>query len=697
MLKQLIIFLFFIISASSFSQNASVDVNKSKGQLIKLAKEAERIGDAYLALEYYKHLATRDSTNIKNLMRLAELYWHTRNYAESEKYFQIVSDADAEGYPESLFYLATAQKANGKHEDAMANLKMFKKVARSSKTKDPRLKKLASSEIKGCELAIYLKDSVSETVIASLGSKINNPHIDFCPISITDDRIVYGSLREDEELLYEIGETDTVKLPTRKFYVAEKDEADWEFWGEWDGPFNTEDSDIGNGAFSIDGNRFYFTKCAQNWQYKTICKIYYSEKDGDTWEEPILMNEEINMPNYTSSHPTIGRESKKNQEVIYFVSDREFSKGGLDIWYTQYDPRRKKFKTPKNAGSKVNTIGDETTPYYDFKTQTLYFSTNGRPNLGGLDVYKTKGERNKFIPPTNLGISINSFADDLDFTLKPSAKGGYFVSNRIGGQTLYNATCCDDIYEFIYINFIELVYTGQALDKDSLECVEGGINMSVYIVSEDGEYLSESLDFDDCNYMLNLRPGFDYVLEVSKDGYFDNKIEVSTKNALRSDSIKKDIVIEIIPEKPIVIKKLTYEFNSALLSNDSKNILDTTLVLLLQKKPDIIIEIYAHTDNKGSDEYNMKLSQRRAESVVRYLTEKGFSKRQFKAVGYGETLPLVPNANPDGSDNPENRQINRRTEFKIAGKIDQDLINYDYEEAEPAPEVKKKRKTVNTF
>ena len=171
------------------------------------------------------------------------------------------------------------------------------------------------------------------------------------------------------------------------------------------------------------------------------------------------------------------------------------------------------------------------------------------------------------------------------------------------------------------------------------------------------------------------------MIEVNKDGYFNNTMEVSTMKALKSDSVKRDMEIEKIPEKPMVIKKLVYDFNSAQLSMDSKNILDTTLVLLLKKNPDIIIEVYSHTDNKGSDKYNMTLSQQRAESVVNYLIAKGFNKNRFKAVGYGETMPLVPNENPDKSDNPSNRQINRRTEFKITGKIDPNSIDYDYEES----------------
>jgi OmpA-OmpF porin, OOP family len=690
MLKQLFTFLLVSITLFGVAQEKSIDVeNKKEGRLKRLANEAERTGEIYLALEYYKQVAVLDSTDIGNLEHLAELYRYTRNYKEAEIYYEKVCGKNPTEHPDALFYLATMQKANGKHKVAIETLTKFKKVAKNAENED--LKRLGATELEGCNLAISLKDSTVKSVAANLGKIVNNPHIDFSPIPVTDDRIIFGSLREKDELYYKVEEKDSLKLPTRKFYVAEKNEDNWEFWGEWEGPFNSESYDIGNGTFSLDGKKFYFTKCAPNWQYKVICKIYVSEKSGNNWSEPKVMDEEINMPDHTSSHPTIGRESKNNQEVLYFVSDREGGRGGLDIWYAEYDKRKKGFKIPKNAGAKINSVGTEMTPWYDIKTKTLYYSTNGKANIGGLDVYKSQGETNKWLPSTNMITPINSYADDVDFALKPSAKGGYVVSNRAGGQTLYNATCCDDIYEFLYSNFIELVYYGKILDKLTKECVTGNADLNVYIVGEDNEkYLSESVSLKDCNYLLKLRPGFNYQLEVNKDGYFNNSIEVSTLKALKSDSIKRDVPVEKMPEKPMVIDKITYDFNSAQLSPDSKNILDTTLVILLKKNPDIIIEIYSHTDNKGSDEYNMKLSQQRAESVVNYLTQKGFNRNRFKPVGYGESLPLVPNENPDKSDNPSNRQINRRTEFKIVGKIDPNLLEYNFEEAGKEPKKDKK-------
>ncbi|MGQ0827261.1 MAG: OmpA family protein [Bacteroidota bacterium] len=693
MLRYLLVFLFLVTSIISPAQSSLEIDEKKEGQLKNLAKEAERTGEIYLALEYYKQLITLAPANIKNQFHIAELYRYTRNYTEAEKFYEQVCKTGLEKYPDALFYFATMQKANGKHKEAKENLAKFKKISKD--VKEERLKKLYKTESEGCDLAISLKDSLPKAMVSSMSSEINNPHIDFSPIPLSDKELIFGSLREKEAKFYDAKVVDTMQLPVRKFYVGEKKGEDWKFKGEWEGPFNSKDIDVANGTFSLDRSKFYFTKCEPNWQYRTICKIYCSEKKGKHWSEPQLMDGQINMKGYTATHPTMGRESKKNQEVLYFVSDRPGTRGGLDIWYAEYDGRRKVFKSPRNAGSKINTVGTETTPFYDAKTKTLYYSSDGRANIGGLDIYKATGELNKWEPSVNLASPINSFADDLDFAVRPDSKGGYFVSNRIGGQSLYNATCCDDIYEFAYTDFIELIYLGKVNDKKTKDCVDS-VKLNVYIVNGEEKYLSEELTVPSCDYRVQLRPGFTYQIEARKNGYFNSTVDVSTKNIKRSDTLRHHIEIEKIPEQPIVIPKLNYEFNSALLTAESKTILDTSLLVLLNKNPDIIVELSSHTDNKGTDASNMKLSQKRAESVVNYLSNKGINKDRLIPRGYGETLPIAPNENADKSDNPDGRQLNRRTEFKIIGKIDHNLIHYETVEDDKAKLERKKKTTATT-
>jgi OmpA-OmpF porin, OOP family len=659
----------FAQSQYEFIDTLKLNSNKLRG----LAQEAERTGNIYTSLYYYEELL-KDRPTLENQYKVAQLYMHTRDYNKAAENFQSLIKSDAKNnFPAAHFYLGKMLQHQGKHEEALSSFNNFKKQARSADANDKELLKKNKQEIASCEYAIKSKNLNSNHVVNNLGSEVNFPHIEFSPIPISDNQIIFGTLRTSEVSFYSTTNLDTITLPLRKFHQAKKVENNWVYEGEWKHPSNNFSDDVGNGCFSLDSNRFYFTICKENWQYKIICKIYYVEKKGkNSWSEPVLMDENINMPNFSSSHPTIGRETKYHQEVLYFASNRPKSKGGYDIWYAEYHPKRKTFKSAKNAGRTVNTEGDELTPYYDAKNKTLYFASNGWSGFGGLDIFKIEGETKKWEEsPTNLLQPINSFADDLDFALKPSGKGGFLVSNRTGGQSLFNPTCCDDIYEIIDTDFIEIDLYGAVLSKDDISKIENEGVIKLYLLDKEGEkYLAETIKIKNGSYAITLQQGKDFVLESEIDGFFNSKIQISTKEIFSSEKIKKDIFVEKIPSTPIVLKNVTYEFDSPKLTETAINTIDTTLVILMKNNPEIVIEISSHTDSKGSDNYNLRLSQKRAESVVKHLKKSGIPEQQTKAKGYGASQPIAPNTHPDGSDNPEGRAINRRTEFRIIGKID---------------------------
>jgi OOP family OmpA-OmpF porin len=665
-----LLFLFFALQCVNFvsAQDTKPSDLYEKNDLRtkNLAREAKREGDIYVALTHYGQLFQRDSNDFDLLLEMADLSRLTHNYVDAERYYtRITKSPKRNKHPEAWFYLAQMQKSNGKYKEATQSLANFKKQAGKA---DPIMKKLAKAELDGCALAVSLADSASLTSIFPILGKINGKHAEFSPIPISENKLIFGSLRASEEKIYTIGEFDTL-APKRKLYLAEKEGDTWRNLGQFSTEFNDDEFDIANGTFSLDSSRFYFTKCAQNWQYKTICHIYMSKRRNDKWSKPEELNELVNMKDFTSSHPTVGRESKKNKEILYFVSDREGTKGGMDIWFSEYDTRKKTFKKPRNAGTKINTPGDEMTPYYDMKSKTLYFSSTGRPGIGGLDIFSSSGDASTWLEPKNLGIPINSPADDLDFALRPSGKGGYLVSNRKGGNSLYHETCCDDIYEFSYLKFITAICELEVQESKTKDCLKSGEQINVYIVDENGKLLVQQTLSKNCINEVELRPGFEYVIEVKKDGYFSETIPVSTKNITTSTKIPTKIVLRKKPIEPMVLNNVQFEYNSAVLSASSKKALDTTLIEIFKRNPEIVIELSAHTDDKGSDDFNMKLSQKRAESVVTYLISKGIRKEQLTAKGYGETRPIAPNSKPDGSDNPQGRELNRRTEFKIIGEV----------------------------
>lgn len=666
-IRRIILFLSIALIGLGYSFGQSdKPLSELKLKEIKgMTKNAIRLGDSYTALYYCEEWSKRKPENLEVTYQLAQLYEITRNYKRASEEYEKLTSHHAEEYPLSLYNHALMLIALEQYEEAVLILTQFKKS--KTKLKDNYYRKQLKIATQTCEYALLMQDSSEVAVVEHLGNEINKPHIEFSPELISEDILLYGSLDVDGVDYYNINEHDSLTIPLRKIYYAERKDSIWKSKGEFPGPFNTEAGNMGGFTFNTAKDKVYFTICNKNWRNQTICELYVSEKFGDSWTNPVRMNETINLKGSTSTQPAVGKESKKNREVVYFVSNREGGKGGLDIWYTEYNEKKKAFKSPRNAGSKVNSKGDEMTPYYDLETRTLYFSSNGKVGYGGLDVYKTLGEKGKWEEATPLGKNINTSYDDLDFVLNENKDGGYLVSNRPGGNTLLSETCCDDIYEFTYTNFIDIKLIGTVLDSSS--CL-AGYKVSLFLKDSTGQkdYLTKVLEVDSCGFDLRLNHGYDYVLEVSKNGYLKSSVEVSTKQVTESVEIEKNIELEPLPKEPIVLKGILYEFNSDELTDRAKQTLDTTLLRLLLENKTLVVEIASHTDNLGAEAYNQRLSESRAESVVKYLVSHGIHPDRLKAVGYGESKPIAPNQNEDGSDNPEGRSLNRRTEFSIIGE-----------------------------
>ncbi len=718
--KILIIISFLTFSLLTFAQKKDKSASYFPWQIKNFAKNAIRIGDIYSAIDYMEIYTQLKPDNYKEAYKLAELYRRSRNYVKAEEWYLKAYQGNEKKYIKALYYYALMQKMNGKYDLANENFLKFKKKCRN--LKESRLyRKMTQNEILGCELAPKIIDSSLKVLVTHLDTSINKAHIDYAPVSIDAETMLYSSLKEDKIKYYNPNDT-TNKLPVRKFYIAKKSGENWISTGEFEGPFNDENINTGNGAFSPDSMKFYFTRTEKNWQNKMISHIYVSKFFNGRWSEPEKMPEPINNPKYSSTQPAIGTESAKDREVIYFVSDRPGGKGGLDIWYTYFNKRKNTYKTPKNAGSKINTVGDEMSPFYDMDTRTMYFSSTGHPGIGGFDIFRSTGEVNRWTEPENVGFPINSKADDTYYIISKDRERGFFVSNREGGVALKNPTCCDDIYGFRWTEYIHIAVKGfvyesvvkqkidsvynstnfleaaDSLISDSLQTdnilaakkqlvkidttteeykkMLDNANVMLYLLeTEDGKeemFLIKKMKARNAGkYIFTLEQGNNYRLVAECDGYFNNQADISTVDIIKSDTLEQPLRLKKIPMKSIVLENIYYEFDKATLTPEAKITLDTTILVILKENPKLIVEISSHTDNKGNDNYNMKLSQKRAESVVNYLINAGIDRNRMIAKGYGETMPIAANTNPDGSDNPEGRQKNRRTEFKVIGSSDQ--------------------------
>jgi OOP family OmpA-OmpF porin len=668
-----------LIFACSFSGAAQVDneiINSSPKYLKKAGKRSLKRGDYYGAIEYFKKYLESKPEKIKVKYYLANSYRLSRDYTKAQlKYTEVVSD-DEFSFPKAYYYLAKMQIHNMEYDDAIINFNKFKKLYQQ---KDKTIfKKRMKLLILTCETAPDLLSKKSDINIIHLDTSINKAHIESAPMMLDDDNLVYSSLRSDTIVYYDANDT-TKKYPVRQFYKAKKDkEGTWKFDQPYDISLNDSNSHNSNACFNLDSSSIFFSRCALNKKGKMICSIYESKKEEGEWQVPVKLPETINQPDYSSSQPTIGRGDKYGAEVLYFVSDKPKSRGGLDIWYAEYVPKKKTFKKSKNGGSKLNTALDEMTPSYDAENKTLYFSSEGWPGIGGLDVFSTTGELKNWEVPKNIGQPINSSTDDLYYVQSKKGGEGFFISNRKGGITLKNETCCDDMYEYKEPKYIHLAIVGELFDvysnisnADSAVVLRNA-TMSLFAVSDSTKeklLIKQVLTNQLGVYFLKLQKGKNYLLKAQHPQTLSDSYEFSTVGAMASDTLNKNFSLRHMNEKPIVVKNIYYEFDKAGLTESSKITIDTTLLVILEQNPDIIIEIGSHTDSKGSDIYNESLSQRRAESVVNYLINKGVPESQLEAKGYGETEFIAPNENTDGTDSEEGRALNRRTEFKIVGKL----------------------------
>lgn len=675
-----------------FAGNAQVQSPErlSAKKLNKLSTNAERYGDNYTALQYYEVYARKKAESYDAQYHLAELRESLRDYKGASDAYLNAHSINSKS-PDALMNHIRTLKMTGKIKEAKAKYEDLAENLRDLGY-SYSIKRELRDKVAGCDTAIALMNDSIDVIITNVGDGVNGPHAEFAPIPVGDSVLVYGSLKENEIKYYRLDSATT----RRRLYISERKDGVWKNSKLWDVPFNEGDKHVVNGAYSFDGSLFVFTKCYENWKKEMTCELWYIELENDQWGEAVKFGETINIEDAIITQPALAFDQRKEQDILYYVSNQPGGQGGMDIFYTYFDNRRNSWRKPRNLGRKINGKGDEITPYYNQKEKKLFFSSTSFTGMGGLDIYASRGELRRYAKPINVGYPINSSVDDFYYSLRDDRESGFFVSNRAGGFQMINETCCDDIYEFkrndvIKIKmegFVMLVeeedYITGAGDKLSSKSFNtnflGDVQVDLYMIEGDNEVLMQrDVTQSDGLFDIDFEPEKVYKVSLSKPGFFSNNIEVDTRNITESQVIMQNVGLSEISSKSIVISNILYDFDSAKLTADSKAKIRTGILTTLDENPGLVVEISSHTDNKGEPAYNLELSQKRAESVIEFLKENGVSADRLTAKGFGETKPIAPNKFEDGTDNPEGRAMNRRTEFTI---IDQRVIeeNDPYED-----------------
>jgi outer membrane protein OmpA-like peptidoglycan-associated protein len=428
-----------------------------------------------------------------------------------------------------------------------------------------------------------------------------------------------------------------------------------------DGKFNQENVHVGNGCFSPGGDRFYFTKCGEGDSNAINCKIYVSTFKVKEWSNPEPLGEGIN-DGPSNTQPWIAKIGKK--EILFFSSNRTLqSRGGYDIWYSVYDTRRGTYRRPQNAGKQVNTEYNEQTPYYDSRVGKLYFASDGWAGFGGFDIFSADGGPSRYTNVQNMGYPINTSADEMYFVKDPLGKpDGYLVSNRVGSIALKNPTCCDDIWRVQFEP--KLMVIGKVVDRKTSANL-GDVAVKMVNQTNDMKVFNST----DGNFSFNIARGNAYIITGDKQGYSSTRASINTMDVKRTDP-DDTVYVTIYMDSVVVdfsVTNVFYDFDKATLRPESSASLDS-LVNFMKDNPSLSVEIYSYTDSKGSIKYNEDLSKRRAQSVVDYLVRAGIEEQRLVAKGFGDKMPVAPNK-IGNKDNPEGRQLNRRTEFRIVTDV----------------------------
>ncbi len=643
----------FLLVCFTFALHAQPVKVSSYETLIETAVEAAENYDYQTAIDYFEkaHAQSKDP----NLMvAIGDMHMLKRDYPKAEKVYErvIKKDKRDEFFDVRLDW-AKALKAQGKYKQAMDELNSF-----ASTTESDSLRAEAKKELKG----IVLIEKYAENIEASVsfaGESINSPSAESSPAFYKDGSLYFSSMPSKAPIVLDGQEGE---YHAKLFTASRSPQGDFGTAAALEESINRVDFYNTGVSFSDDGQRMYFTREKYTNNGVKNSEIYMSVRTGDRWAAPNPI-EALNNE-FRSRHPFEGE--LFGGKVLFYISDMPGGYGGYDIYYATITGD--KYGTPVNLGKGINTNGNEFSPAY--KDGTLYFSSNGHPGLGGLDNFYTSWDGSKWSEVTNMGFNYNSSYDDLFLRFNEGGTAAVLVSNRIHkdkkkfGNT---ETCCDDIY---LVQIRDLVIDLKALVNNEKGPLEGA---TIELFEGNRKTPADSkTNFLTNDFSFLLDADKTYTAIVTREGYYPDSISFNTNGIFDDYTVSKTITLKPKPEapkrkvsrnEPIALKSIYFDFNDDKILPDAEKDL-AYLKTLMDQYADMVIELSSHTDCRGDNEFNKKLSQRRANSTKAWLVEEGVAPARIKSVGYGETKLL--NKCKDGVKcSEEEHQLNRRSEFKI--------------------------------
>ncbi|MBI3136858.1 MAG: OmpA family protein [Bacteroidetes bacterium] len=570
---------------------------------------------------------------VELIHKLADAYRLADDYKNAEIWYAAALKYPMEQFPYAQYFYAVSLMYNSKFEEASGQ---FEQYQQQNNDPDNQYYQLATSKIASCQFALNPDNTKEGITITNPGEVLNAGSTSFGLQFVSDEYMIFSSARVSntpDSLLTE--ERNPLELYMLDIYLVKLNE-DGSLGEVEKFPFSINSSEYheASAVISEDGNSLFFTKMDPNNRNET--KIYASRKFNNTWLAPFPMDKNVNMDGFRSMNPELTEDGK----TLYFSTNRPGGEGGMDIWMTTVGPNGET-TDPVNLGNQINTFDDELTPFYHDVTKTLYFASGGHIGFGGLDIFSARwnDETEWWAEANNVGAPINSSRDDSYYIIDEQLKTGYVTSDRescIECDSIYNLSIhCNKIYQ---VNRPEMKFfiSGYVYDVATNEVIPGA-RIEFKDVSYKWEHFELVAD-ENGYYEHELAPNLELFMRASQKDYFADKALVFTLGATESKNYKQDFYLEKIPKGEITIEGIEYDFDSAKLRPESEKILDN-LIEFLELNSNLTIEIRSHTDMRGNDEYNLKLSERRAQSVVDYLVDHGIPRERLIPKGYGETMP----------------------------------------------------------
>jgi peptidoglycan-associated lipoprotein len=668
-----------LLALFSLLISTGIYAQSSKTEEADHAFETEHI---YEAIDLYKKAYTSEnkkSEKIRIIYMIGECYRLTYNFEMAESWYLKAEKAKyGETDPDLYLNLAAALRVQGKFEEAIERYEKYNQLK-------PGVKR-AQDGLEGCKLAKKWMDKPTPHIIENV-SALNSKQYDYAPeiVGRRKDEVIFVSARPGgtgNGIDTRSGENYT------DLFMSEQDRK-----GKWSvpkpliQPINTEFNEGPVTVTKRDKEMFY-THCPVEEKATKPCELWKAIKRGQDWAEPVKV--EIVADSFSIGHPTISADDN----TLFFASDLEGGKGGKDIWMVTYDQKKNTYGEPVNVPG-INTPGDELFPFIK-DDGTLYFASNGYPGMGGLDIYKAeKTGKAEWGNVENLKFPINSEANDFGIFYLGNKDQGYFSSDRKGGKG------GADIYSF---KLPPVIYTLQGTVKD-VDCKDPIAGATVKLIGTDGSSVETLTDAQGFYKFEEKENGDRYILEntsytilveknvgakkaspkcdqsdYDKRKYLNGKGQETTVGVEKSTAFVHDFELQCSNCGEIKFKTVLYPLGSAeLLVDDKVNSKDSLdfLYQTLIDNPNIVIELAAHTDARGSDASNQKLSDERAQTCVDYLISKGIDSERLVPKGYGESSPYVDkntgieynesyiNSLPTKQEREAAHQLNRRTVFQV--------------------------------